>query len=340
MLHDLEEGNPLRKPLLTIKKSGEKAAEIVHDLLTLARRGVQSRKVVSLNQIVCDFIESPEYQKIVSANDSIRVTTELHDNILNITGSGAHLSKTLMNLVTNAVDAMPAGGLIAITTRSCYFDNGYRGLESIPEGEYTVLEVVDSGLGMPLSDLEHIFEPFYTKKVMGRSGTGLGMSVVWGTVKDHGGFVDVITQEGRGTRFALYFPATRQLEQFDDTVYIDDYLGMGESILVVDDAKAQRKLARRMMQRLGYKVAVASSGEAAVEILKHRPCDLLILDMVMDPGINGLQTYKEIIRMAPGQRAIIASGFAENDMVKATQRIGAGKYVKKPYTLEKIGLAV
>ncbi len=340
LLLDLDANSPFYEPLLTIKKSGEKAAEIVRDLLTLARRGVQSRKVVNLNLIVHEFIEAPEYQKIVSGNDSTRVVTDLHDNILNITGSATHLSKALMNLVANAVDAMPAGGVVTVKTQSYYFDKVYNGFESIPEGEYTALEITDTGIGMPASDLEHIFEPFFTKKVMGRSGTGLGMSVVWGTVKDHGGFIDIVTREGSGTRFALYFPATRQEEQFDETVYIDDYLGKGESILVIDDSTEQRELTTRMMQRIGYAVEAACSGEEAVEMVREKAYDLLILDMVMEPGISGLQTYRKISRHVPGQKAIIASGFSENSMVQETQQLGAGKYVKKPYTLEKIGLAV
>lgn len=340
LLLDLEEDSPLREPLLTIKQSGEKAAEIVQDLLTLARRGVASSKVIDLNQVINDFLGSPEYNKILMSHENIRIETNLNKDILNIVGSGVHISKTLMNLVANAVDAMPAGGAAMIVTNSCYLDTGYSGYESIPEGEYTTLEISDMGIGIAQSDLERIFEPFYTKKTMGRSGTGLGMSVVWGTVKDHDGYIDITSEEGGGTTFTLYFPTSRSELQISPTVYIDDYLGKGESILIVDDSPEQRALAQRMMKRLGYEVFTAASGEGAVSLLNKKRYALLILDMIMPPGMDGLETYKQILKIVPDQKAVIASGYAMSEHVHEAQQMGAGGYIKKPFTLEKIGLAV
>ncbi len=210
----------------------------------------------------------------------------------------------------------------------------------LPEGEYAVWEVVDQGIGISADDVTRIFEPFYTKKSMGCSGTGLGMSVVWGTVKDHDGFLDIRSEEGAGTTFTLYFPATRSAEEITDPVYIEDYLGQGESILVVDDSQKQRRLAARMLQRLGYDIETAGSGEIALELMEVRRFDLVILDMIMDPGMDGLETFKQMHRIAPRQKAVIASGYSESERVREMQRLGAGSYVKKPYTLEKIGMAV
>ena len=294
LLLDMEANSPLRQPLLTIKKSGEKAAEIVQDLLTLTRRSVAAKKVVSLNQIVKDFIVSPECRKIIGHLSSLTLRTELHDGILNVVGSDTHLSKTVMNLVANAADAMPAGGAIAISTRDCYFDKPHAGFEIVPKGEYAILEISDTGIGMSSSDLNRIFEPFFTKKELGRSGTGLGMSVVWGTVKDHDGFFDIITEEGSGTTFVLYFPVSRSEIETPSRVHIEDYLGKGESILIIDDDQQQRDLAKRMMQRLGYDVHTAVSGESAVALMKDRPYDIVILDMIMPPGMDGLETYRQI----------------------------------------------
>ena len=340
LLLDLEPGSPLREPLQAIKESGEKAGEIVQDLLTLARRGVAAKKVTNLNHIVADFLKSPEYLNLVSRNHRITVDARIGPDTLNMAGSPFHLSKTLMNLVSNAVDAMPSGGALAITTDNRYVDRIYPGYETIPEGEYAVLEVGDQGIGMPATDLARIFEPFYTKKSMGRSGTGLGMSVVWGTVKDHDGFIDIRSEEGSGTTFTLYFPATRSAEETNAPVYIEDYLGRDESILVVDDSEKQRNLAARMLQRLGYAVQTADSGEDAIEGMDVRRFDLVILDMIMDPGMDGLETFKHMRRIAPRQKAIIASGYSESERVREMQRRGAGGYVRKPYTLEKIGMAV
>jgi PAS domain S-box-containing protein len=340
LLLDIDADSPLRQPLVKIKKSGEKAAEIVQDLLTLARRSVAVKKVLNPNQIIRDFIVSPEYNKIISEHRDISLQTHLTDGMLNLVGSETHVAKTVMNLVANAADAMPAGGRITISTRNCYVDEPHMGFENIPEGEYCIIEVSDRGIGIPPSELTSIFEPFYTKKLLGRSGTGLGMSVVWGTVKDHDGFIDIVSEEGSGTTFTLYFPASRSALEYPATVRIEDYIGKGESILVIDDAPEQRSLTSRMMRRLGYQVSDAESGEAAVEMVKDGTYDLLILDMIMPPGMDGLETYRRILEIAPGQRAVIASGYAETVRVHETQRLGAGGYIKKPFTLEKIGLAV
>jgi CheY-like chemotaxis protein len=301
---------------------------------------VAAKKVINLNQIVNDFITSPEYRKIIGDQHDLKVEMNLTEGILNVVGSYSHISKAVTNLVANAADAMPAGGKITIATRDCYIDKPYAGFEIIPEGEYAILEVTDAGIGMPPSDLDKIFEPFYTKKVLGRSGTGLGMSVVWGAVKDHDGFIDIITEEGSGTTFVLYYPASRSEMEAPSPVYIEDYLGKGESILIIDDAPEQRDLAKRMMERLGYDVTTAASGEEAVALIKKKSFDGLILDMIMPPGIDGLVTYREIMKIVPDQKALIASGFAKTERVLEAQKLGAGIYIKKPYTLEKIGLAV
>jgi PAS domain S-box-containing protein len=341
MLMDLPEDSPLRKPILTMKKSGERAAVIVQDLLTLARRGVAIAEVVNLNDIIPEQLNSPEFEKLKSFHLNIEVEIHLEKDLLNIKGSSAHLSKTIMNLIYNAAEAMPDGGKILISTENRYIDRPVRGYDHIEEGEYVIIKVSDSGVGISEEDMQNIFEPFYTRKVMGRSGTGLGMAVVWGTVKDHKGYIDVKSSEGKGTTFTLYFPAIREKIVKDESLLaIEDYMGRGESILVVDDIEEQRELASIILHKLGYSVSTVSSGEEAVEYLKENPADLLVLDMIMDPGIDGLETYKRIVEFHPNQKAIITSGFSETDRVKEVQRLGGGQYIKKPYTLEKIGLAI
>jgi CheY-like chemotaxis protein len=176
---------------------------------------------------------------------------------------------------------------------------------------------------------------------MGRSGTGLGLSVVWGTLKDHKGYIDIDSIEGKGTTFILYFPATRkELLKNKDHISLDSYKGDGEKILVVDDMESQRDIASIMLTKLGYSATVVSSGEKAIEYVKNNSVDLLVLDMIMDPGMDGLDTYKKILEIKPLQKAIIASGFSETDRIREAQELGAGQYLKKPYTLEKMGMAV
>ena len=341
LLMQLPDHSPLKKPISTIKESGQKAAAVVQDLLTLARRGVAVTEVVNLNTIITQYLQSPEYEKLISFHPAVTSKANLDKALLNIMGSPVHLSKTIMNLVSNAAEAMPEGGEIVISTENRYIDKPIKGYDAVDEGDYIVVTVADTGVGISAEERERIFEPFYTKKVMGKSGTGLGMAVVWGTVKDHKGYIDVQSVAGQGSTFSLYFPVTRkELSKDLRRLSIEDYRGNGESVLIIDDVKDQREIASIILVQLGYSVAVVSSGEEAVEYLQDNKADLLILDMIMDPGMNGLDTYRQIVKIHPRQKAIIASGFSETDRVRETQKLGAGQYIRKPYTLEKIGLAV
>ena len=340
ILLDLPEEHPLREAILTIQDSGRRAAAIVQDLLTLARRGVAVAEAVNLNTIVIDFMKSPECKKIIQHHAMVQIETELEEDLPNILGSPVHLSKCVMNLVSNAAEAMPEGGKIAIATQMQYIDKPIHGYEDIKKGEYIVLRIADVGVGMSADELSRIFEPFYTKKVMGRSGTGLGMAVVWGTVQDHNGHIDVQSIEGEGSCFNLYFPTTQEKLSIKKSGASLDELRGTEKLLVVDDVEQQREIATILLKKLGYQVKAVASGEEAVAYMKNNAADLLILDMIMDPGIDGLATYKRILEDHPHQKAIIASGYSETDRVKEALRIGVGTYIRKPYSLAKIGLAV
>jgi PAS domain S-box-containing protein len=341
LTHDLDGASPARSKATHILKGGQRAAAIVQDLLTLARRGVSNRRVLNLNRIILDCQNSLEFTSISSNNPAISIETDLETDLLNLSGSSVHLEKSIMNLVYNAVEAMPEGGVIAMSTRNQYLDKPVSGYDEVKPGDYVVFTISDTGEGIPSENLKRIFEPFYTRKVMGRSGTGLGLAVVWGTVKDHQGYINVESVEGKGTTLTLYFPVTREEEPSEKiSATAADYLGKGESILVVDDVKEQLELACLMLKKLHYSVAGVRSGEEALEHLKQNRADLIVLDMIMDPGMDGLDTYAGILELHPGQKAIIVSGFSETERVARAQALGAGAYVKKPYILERLGTAV
>ena len=340
LLLDLPGDSPLREPIKTIKASGERAAAIVQDLLTMARRGVAVTETVSLNTIVSEQLQSLEFRSLEIQHPAVRVSVDLAQDLFNIKGSAAHLAKTVLNLLINAVEAMPEGGRLHLATANIYIDQPIRGYEHVDEGDYVCLTVADTGTGISEADRERIFEPFYTKKVMGRSGTGLGMAVVWGTVKDHNGYIGIESMEGRGTTFSLFFPVVRgAVVEETPRLNLDECRGGGETILVVDDVELQRRIATRILKKLGYRVASVASGEAALEYVQTHRVDLIVLDMIMAPGMDGLDTYRRILDVNPSQKAIIASGFSETERVREAQALGAGPYVKKPYTIEKIGLA-
>ena len=340
ILLDLPEDSKLRKPIETILESGHRATAIVQDLLTVARGVATTKEPLKLNDLVSDYLSSPEFKKLKQFHPTVTIKINLDSNLFNMRGSHVHIRKVIMNLVSNASEAIEDSGNVIISTMNRYIDRPLRGYDDVTIGEYAVLAVSDDGSGISSGDLEKIFDPFYTKKVMGRSGTGLGLAVVWNVVQDHEGYIDVKSDQN-GTTFELYLPITREEISGEDlSIPIKDYKGNGETILVVDDVESQIDISCKMLDKLGYKTKAASSGEEAVEYMKENTVDLILLDMIMGPGINGRETYKQIIKMHPNQKAIITSGFSETDDVKEAQRLGAGQYIKKPLTLEKIGIAV
>lgn len=341
LLMKIDKDDPLRGPLEKIQKSGQKAAAVVQDLLTLARRGVAVKQVVNLNGLIREYLESSEFGRPQSLHPNVRVDFRHDDSLMNIIGSPAHLSKAIMNLISNAAEAMPKGGTITIETCNLqHRDLGECEGNIKEEGRWVSLSVTDTGKGIPAEDIPRIFEPFYTKKKMGYSGTGLGLAVVWGAVQDHDGSVAVTSREGK-TTFTLNFPATsEQITEAKAKQLMKDYQGKGEHILVVDDSKEQREIAAEILMMLGYRVDTVSSGESAIEYMKGHSADLILLDMIMEQGIDGLETYERILELHPGQKVIIASGYSETDRVKQAQTLGAGRYIKKPYLIEDLAMAV
>lgn len=342
LLLELPQDSSLRDYVITIQQAGEKSAAIVQDLLTLARRGVNVSEAVSLNAVISGFIKSPECNKILSYHPWVDIEPHLDARVDIIMGSPVHLFKTVMNLVSNAVEAMPDKGAVVVSTFNKTLREPLEGYDDVVPGVYTGLTVTDTGVGMNAEDKVRIFEPFYTKKKMGKSGTGLGMAVVWGTVNDHNGYITVDSIEGEGSTFNLYFPVTQKKikESPRGRRPLEQLKGNGETILVVDDVEEQRNITSLMLTRLGYTVNTAPSGEEALEYVKKHPVNLLVLDMIMDPGINGYETYKRIVKIYPDQKAVIVSGFSETEEVKKARELGAGAYLKKPFSLENLALTV
>ena len=340
LLLQVDKESKLRAPIEAMRDSGMRAATIVADLLTVAR-GVASDKLpTNLNTLVKEYLDSPECRKTRSKHPHVKSELNLSDDLFNISCSPVHIKKCLMNLINNGIEAISDQGTITISTRNQYVDKPVARNQYMEKGEYVVLSVSDTGSGIAQEDLDHIFEPFYTKKKMGRSGTGLGLAIVWNTVHDHGGAVTTDSNEN-GTRFELYFPITRdEVVAPRESADLEDLKGKGELILIIDDEAQQRDIAGKVLTSLGYRIHTASSGEEAVSYLQDNQADLLLLDMIMDPGINGHMTYEKILAFRPHQKAIIASGFSEDEEVKKTQKLGASQFIRKPYTLHQLGTAV
>ena len=338
LLLQVDPQSMLYRQLQLIQKTGYKAAAIVQDMLTLGRRAVISQDEIDLEIVVNDFLQSPEWTKTKSFHPKVRIQTRIESGLFCLVGSEVQITKALMNLVSNAAEAMPEGGAINIELFRRKLEEPLAGYDSIPAGNYIVLSVADTGDGIDAIDLEHIFEPFYTKKKMGCSGTGLGLAVVWGAVRDHNGYIDLKSSKKKGTCFELYFPDTgiECVARPDDESVQTPVAANTHRILVVDDVVEQREIAVEMLKTLGYDALAVDSGEAALAYLEQQAVDLLLLDMVMDPGIDGLETYKRVLKINPDQKAIIASGFSKTERVLEALSLGASHFLNKPYRLQHL----
>ena len=340
ILKTLPEDSDLRESIIAIKNSGYRAAAVVADLLTLTRGVASARENHDLHAIIKEQLHSPECKKLRASPSKVKFEYQLDAEESYISCSPVHIKKCLLNLIINAAEAFTHSGTISITTSNRSFDQQAAAKHSLKAGGYVILNVKDNGPGISENDLAHIFEPFYTKKKMGKSGTGLGLMVVFNTVEEHGGRISVQSTDD-GTCFQIYLPlAVDKREVPIASNRKKAITGQKEHILVVDDDPQLLDLANKMLTILGYKVDTVLSGEQAVNFVNEQSVDLIVLDMLMEPGMNGYQTYKEIIKLYPDQKAIIASGFSVSDDVEAAMKLGVGGFIKKPYSIEQVGLAI
>lgn len=339
LLHKLAPESDMRGPLENIRRAGTRAAVIVQDLLTLARRSITIKEKVQLNDVVNAHLQSPEFLNLQKNYPGVTVETRLAPDLQSLSGSPIHLEKTVMNLLVNSFEAIGDTGTVLVATENRYVNSPIKGYDTTIPGNYAVLTISDNGMGIPPDKLARIFEPFYTSKVMGRSGTGLGMTVVWGTVKDHDGYLDVASSPQEGTTITVFLPVQEgEEDQEPQAIVVPEEMkqGNGETILLVDDDEAQRKLGKSILTTLGYKTETAESGEKALDFLRECTVDLVLLDMVMEPGMDGLDTYQNILTIRPDQKVIIVSGYSETDRIKKALELGVRSYIKKPYRLGEI----
>lgn len=338
LLHKLSDSSPLRTHVHALKDAGLRAAAVVADLLTVARGAVATRETASLNDIVQQYLQSPEFQQLSELYPEITYQSDIATDPIHISCSIIHVRKCLMNLTINGSEAITGAGRITIATRRETIDTDVG--TTLAPGDYALLSIQDSGSGISPQDLERIFEPFYSKKEMGRSGTGLGLAVVQNTMQDHDGTVTVETGD-TGSIFKLYFPVSGESpEAAPEQEDWQTYKGQGKTILIIDDEPQQRDIASQFLRSMQYRVYTASSGQDALELLAHTDVDLLVLDMIIGQGMNGLETYRQILTSKPEQKAIIISGYSESSDVIETMRLGAGQLLNKPYTQEQLITAV
>ncbi len=339
IMRKLPKDSPVRKQLKRIERAARDAASVVQDLLTMARRGRYKLVAMDSNEMIREYLDSPGFEDLARRYPKITIKTEFDPDLSPIRGSSPHLSKVIMNLIVNAMDAMGEEGELTIKTFTLQTDGMQMGTKTIAAGAYVVMSVKDTGCGIRPEDMSKIFEPYFSNKEMqGRSGSGLGLSVVYAIVKDHQGYYDIQSELGKGTEFKLFFPATNEaMPELPSETYV---VGGTETILVVDDAEEQRLLLADSLSALGYEVITAKDGRDAINYVRSQPVDLVLLDMILEQELDGLDSYRAMLEHKPMQKAIIVSGFSANERVEQALKLGVGQYIKKPFDLATLAGAV
>ena len=331
LLMDKTADDHVYQSLKAIQNSSERAAELVRGLLLFSRKAETDRKPIALN------IEIELARKIMERTIPKMVEIEVHsgDRLWTIMADPVQVEQILLNLGTNAADAMPDGGKLIIDTANIILDDEYaKHHPGAKPGRYVLLTVSDTGCGMDKETQGKIFEPFFTTKQLGK-GTGLGLASVYGIVKSHGGYISCYSEVGQGTTFKIYFPAMDQPEIKAAREVERQPMPRGvETILFVDDEDAIRDYAQKALMKFGYKVMTALTGEEAFELYsgKTKEIDLVIMDLGM-PGMGGYKCIQELLKLDPAVKIIVASGYSKGEQVKKSLEVGARGYVGKPFQL-------
>ena len=320
-----------------IERAGRRAVDLTRGLLAFARRQQLQPAIVDLNRLIQD--ARPLLARALEEHVALTVRAAEAPCLANV--DEAQLETALVNLCVNARDAMPDGGILVIETARASLDAAYaRQHEDVAPGRYVMISVSDSGQGIPAKDLERIFEPFFTTKDPAK-GTGLGLSMVYGFVKQSGGHVKAYSEIGHGTAFKLYFPeATGTVAPRAQPPAVEAR-GAGELILVVEDEDQVRRLATRILERLGYRVIAAADGPSALALAREHPdLDLLLTDVILPGGMSGKDVAATLTRERPTLPVIFASGYSAELVFQAGHVGHWERHVPKPYDPAKLAAEV
>ena len=298
-------------------------------------------QVIDFNDAINSYLNSATFRALNETNKNSHLKLDLDDSLCVIKGSDTHLEKVIMNLTINAFESMENGGTVSIKTSIKDLKRSSLVEGNSADGKFVVLEIADEGYGISEETINNIFDPFFTtKKKTDSSGTGLGLAVVSGVIEDHDGFIEVESQVGHGSKFRIYFPFIDEIPQQEQNESDSlSYQNLGK-LMVVEDNEEQRILSQRLLEHLGYDIVCVENGRACIEYLKNHEVDLVLLDMIMEEGFDGLDTYKEIRKIQPDLPVIIVSGFSESERITEAIELGVKRLVKKPFKLETIGRAI
>lgn len=333
-LLDTDSKKPQHEKLKNIEKLVESGSKLTSQLLGYAREGRYEIRPLSLNRLVKETSDT-----FGTAKKEIRIIRTLAEDLFTIEADQGQIEQTLWNLYVNAADAIPGSGDLILKTSNVTHMN-MAGKQYNPRpGNYVLLTVTDSGMGMDKKTMEHIFEPFFTTKGVGK-GTGLGLASVYGIIKAHDGYIDVDSDKGHGTTFKVYLPVSNRKVTGKAELAQEPIRG-SETVLLVDDEEMVIDVGRQMLEKMGYTALVARSGKESVEIYQtHKDAiHIVILDMIM-PEMSGGETYDQIKKINAHVKVLLSSGYSKDR--RATQILGRGcnGFIQKPYTMKRLSLRI
>jgi PAS domain S-box-containing protein len=337
MLAALEPDHTMREKAVAIQQASDRATTLTRQLLAFSRKQLLELKVVDVNAIVADM----ERLLRPLIGENVEFITSLTPEAAHTRADAGQLEQVLMNLVVNAKDAMPTGGTLTIQTQKIVMDESHRrGPTFIRPGEYVMLSVSDTGMGMDKETQSRIFEPFFTTKEKGK-GTGLGLSTVYGIVKQSGGYVMVQSEEGRGTTFQIYLSRVEGAAEKHTAPVVPTALGGTETVLLVEDEESVRQLVRETLAAKGYRVMEAQNGESGVAAAARHDgkIDLVITDVVM-PGMGGRELVKQLAQTRPETKVLYLSGYTEDAIVSEGTIDSGAAFLQKPFTLQNLARKV
>ena len=320
--------------LAIIRENAERGADLVKQVLTFARGMEGERIIVQVKHIIKDLV------KILKQTlpKSINVRSDIEPDLWLIRADPTQIHQVLMNLSINARDAMPLGGTLVITAENVELDENYARvhLDAKP-GEYLMISVSDTGGGIPPDIQDRIFDPFFTTKEMGK-GTGLGLATAITIVRSHGGFINVYSDVGRGTKFSVYIPTAKLEESKQKAVQIGSMpRGSGELVLVVDDEENIREIARATLEKFGYRVITATDGTDAMAIYAQLSTEIsVILTDIAMPYMDGTALVRAVRKIDPASRIIAMSGLMNSEQTAELQSLNVNAFLSKPYTAESL----
>jgi PAS domain S-box-containing protein len=327
----LEKDNPVEVELDEIFKSTSRAAELTKQLLAFSRRQILSPKILNLNRIITEMEKM--FHRLIGEN--IDLQTKIDSNLWNIKADPTQAEQIVLNLVVNARDAMPNGGILRIETSNIKIDSNT--MEQFPdfeliEGDYVQISVIDYGSGMTEKVKKQIFEPFFTTKKAGK-GTGLGLATVFGIVMQSGGQISMKSEVNKGSQFNIYFPRVDGKEDIPEKVDSENVnISGNEVVLLVEDDSAVRKMVTSTLKRLGYKVLITKNGDEALKLCQKRkiPFDLLLTDVVM-PIMSGPELVGHIKELWPDVKMLLMSGYTEHSVSDQDIDISDMPFIEKPF---------